>query len=835
MSKQKKILNGIVKRHPDGFGFLIPDDQTQPDVYIPKHSMIGIMTNDHVTVDVIKEHSGSDRFRGEIINIVSRGIKTIVGRLNEMNDKWMIVPDESKGWGADLRVNKSDILNAKPGDLVHINILQYPTQDQAFTGKVVEVIGKIEDPLTDVKRVLRGLSIPVEFSPSTLSEVSSLHEDPSEVDFKSRRDLRSLPLITIDGATAKDFDDAVYTEMTPTGFKLYVAIADVSHYVKPGTSLDKDAYERGTSVYFPNYVVPMLPEVLSNGLCSLKPNVPRLCVVAEMLFNFQGEMEDSEFYEAVMQSKARVTYGEAQELIDGAPVEKILHVKETILRCADLAKLLMARRYREGALDLNIHEVELEIDATGNPIDVQRSERLFSHKLIEELMLAANVAVAKFLDSKQIPAVYRVHDDPSGDAIGMLERYLHNLGSGYRLGGGADNLQKRLNRVLQDFAAEPEGHIINILTLRSLAQAKYSTQNVGHFGLGYDFYTHFTSPIRRYPDLIVHRLIKSQVVPQRGYRTFDEDELTTACNMLSACEQRAVKSERQFNSIKKARFMSKFVDQEFTGLVSSVARFGIFVLLREYEIDGLVKVENLGDDKWEFDEDNLRLVGQRSKKVFSIGHTVKIRVANADPVLGQVDFDLLPEDKAFGGKKRHAQGSVSYSGKSDRRVSDRRGSDRRESDQKNSGGRGGDRGRGKKFREKDESRKSDKDHGQPDNKKKSFKEKRTEAAAKHKERKSKKTQSAPVSTERNIRLRPDLKKSVSPTKAPSKPSTTYVFTPPKQGLGLDDRERARLAEEKLAKLKDLRGNTSENHPDRKNNRADSQKRGQAKNNRKRIR
>lgn len=643
MNKEKNnLITGIIKRHADGFGFLIPDNTDHADVYIPKQSMTGVMTNDRVLVEVFKSR-GEDRYHGEIVKVMSRGTKKVVGRITQLNDLWYLIPDESKGWGHDLKIKQEDALNSKHGDLVQVEIINYYSEDTPFTGKVVEVIGNAQDPLTDVKRVLRSQNVPEEFSPLTLKEVAGLKEDPNPSDWKSRTDIMHLPLITIDGATAKDFDDAVFVETTEEGFHLIVAIADVSNYVKPGTSLDRDAYDRGTSVYFPNFVVPMLPEILSNGLCSLKPNVPRLCLVADMHFDFQGERLSSTFYEAVMKSQARVTYGEAQEIIDGTRIEKFDHVKDTIIRCSDLAKLLMIRRFREGSLDLNISQTELEIDASGNPVDVQKSERLFAHRLIEELMLAANVAVATFLEEKGKGAIYRIHEDPSPDAIKLLDVYLFNLGSKIRLNGG--KLQKKLSKALEHFADHAEGQIINILTLRSLSQAKYSSTNIGHFGLGFASYTHFTSPIRRYPDLIVHRLVKHYVVSANSYPMPDADDLTTAGNILSSSEQRAVKCERQFMSIKKARFIERFVGKEFTGMISSVARFGAFVLLREFDIDGLVKLESLGDDRWVFDEENLRIMGERTKAMFKLGQIVKVIVTHVDVELGQINFDLHPDFK----------------------------------------------------------------------------------------------------------------------------------------------------------------------------------------------
>lgn len=635
---KKKFLQGLIKRHPDGFGFFIPEKADFPDVYVPRQSMNGVMTSDRVMIEVEQERGG-ERFRGEVIKIISRGVTRVVGKLTLTPAGPGVIRDDGKAWGHDLKINRENIGDAKDGDMVVCQVLSHPDEGKPFAGKIVEVIGSADDPLNDVRRVLANNNIPVEFTPETLKEVSKLDPHVPESDFKGRRDLRSLSLITIDGATAKDFDDAIYVEQSGRGFRLIVAIADVSHYVKPGTALDKDAYERGTSVYFPNYVVPMLPEVLSNELCSLKPSVPRLSLVADMQMDFEGALKSSEFYEAVIESKARVTYGEAQEVIDGHPSEKLTHVRDMILRAADLAKILMAKRFREGSLDLEISETQIVIDSAGLVVDMMKSERLFAHRLIEEMMLSANVAVAKFFGEREVPALYRVHEEPNPDAIAILEKYLAAFGG--KSGFSAGKLQKKLTRALQEFEGKPQAEVLNILTLRSMAQAKYSKDNVGHFGLGFQDYTHFTSPIRRYPDLIVHRLLKNLVLKNSDYRLMAEDDLATAGTMLSATEQRSVKAERQFVSIKKARLMATHLGKEFDGMISSVTKFGVFVLLRAFDVDGLIRLENLSRGDMEFDEEQLRLYSPKTGIAFSIGDAVKIRVAKADPSLGQIDFELV--------------------------------------------------------------------------------------------------------------------------------------------------------------------------------------------------
>lgn len=642
--------------------------------------MQGAMTNDKVTIMAEEERDG--RFKGDIIRINERAQKKIAGRFLILKDKhdhpYGIIKDEGKGWGADLRIKMEDSMNAEDGELVSAEIISYPEASEQdsrdsrvdkklFTGRVVEVIGDADSALNDIKRVIINQNIPDVFSKETLEEAKKFSNNPTEADFKDRKDLRGINIITIDGATAKDFDDAVYTEVKPNGFHLYVAIADVSHYVKSETAMDKDAYERGTSVYFPNFVVPMLPEALSNGLCSLNPHVPRLALVAEMNFDFEGTMTNSKFYEAVIESKARVTYGEAQEIVDGKEIEKFNHVKENILRCADLAKVLMARRFKDGSLDLEVPETELVIDGTGEPIDVIKSERLFAHRLIEELMLAANVAVAKFLGGKDIPSMYRIHEPPDPLKISLLQKFIGQLGSKAKFSG--EKLQKQLTKALQEFHGKPQASIIHILTLRSMSQAKYTIDNLGHFGLGFDFYTHFTSPIRRYPDLIVHRLIKNQIgVP--GYRLLAAEDLQSAGTWLSACEQRSAKSERQIQAIKKARFMKKMEGQTFEGMISSITKFGLFVLLKQYNVDGLVRLEDLGtQNSWVYDEENLRLVSKKSGYAYNIGDNLKVTVSMVDIEQGQINF--VPEGtvaKTFDKNHKHEKAEI----KTNRKFEDKK-------------------------------------------------------------------------------------------------------------------------------------------------------------------
>jgi ribonuclease R len=652
----KKLL-GVIKRHPDGYGFFIAEDKSVADIYVAKHSMEGVMSNDRV--EVMARRDG-DRIRGEVLRVTERMTKNVSGHLKRMNSSQGVLRDESFAWGEDLKVSWPPQMAVKDKDWVIVNIVSYPDSLRGFQGQVEAVIGDISDPLNDNIRVLSAHSIPNEFPKNALEEAHRLPTEVRESEFRGRKDLRSKKLITIDGKTAKDFDDAIYVEKLPKGFRLWVAIADVSHYVRPGSAIDKEAYSRGTSVYFPNFVAPMLPEALSNELCSLKPHVPRLSLVAEMDMNFEGEVTRTDFYEAVILSHARVTYGEAQEVIDGNTPESLRHVADEIKRASELAHILMDRRFSEGSLNLEIPESTIELNEAGVPVDIIRSERIFAHRLIEELMLAANVAVAKFLRGKNMPAIYRIHEPPKSEALETLEHFLDAFGYHRRL-DSAGGVQKRITQALKEFEGRPEETVVNILTLRSMNQAKYSPHNVGHFGLGFDDYTHFTSPIRRYPDLIVHRLVKA-ALGVSGYQREPLASLEEAGTMLSACEQRSVKAERQVHAIKKARFLAKHMGEEFDGFISSVAKFGVFVTLRQFDVDGLVKVEELGGDYFEFDEDNLRLVGRKNGKAYVIGDAIRVQVAAADHQTGKVDFVLatgeevkdVPKNQKQPHQKRHA-------------------------------------------------------------------------------------------------------------------------------------------------------------------------------------
>lgn len=664
MSYPKK-MPGIIKRHPDGFGFFIPDDATHPDAYVPAHFMNGVMTQDKVTA-IIDRDGRKDRFWGKIASVDKRYWTQVVAPIEFKGNRFFL-RDTEGAWGQNIEVTvTNDIKGIKSLDLVVVDITDYQDSPKGLCGRLVKVLGTIEQAQFDVERVARTQGIPFEFSKAALEQAKKFKPEVLASDIKKRKNLQKLHFITIDGATAKDFDDAIYVEAHRKGWTLFVAIADVSHYVEPGSPIDQDAFERGTSSYFPNYVIPMLPEVLSNELCSLKPQVVRLAFVCQMEIDLQGNLKKYEFYEASICSHARVTYGQAQEILDGISIKGLEHVEKDILRAQPLAQLLLKKRLSEGSLDLEMPETQVLVDALGEPVDIIKIHRIFSHRMIEEFMLFTNIATARFFEDHKITGVYRIHEDPKSEALEQLAQFSKSFGLSVNL--NAPMLQVELRDAIAKLKGSAQSEIFSSLILRSMKQAKYSADNIGHFGLAFSHYSHFTSPIRRYPDLIAHRIIKGQL--KKDKKEIPEfEEMQGFCTWLSSTEQRAVKAERAIISIKKARLMQKYLGQEHLGVVSSVTKFGIFVTLRQLEVEGLVHIENLSQNpnsRWEFDDQKLVLVERRSGKRYQLGDEVKIQVAATNVMDGKIDFVLSGvkytnrDDKAEQKKEGHSKKSKKF-------------------------------------------------------------------------------------------------------------------------------------------------------------------------------
>ena len=509
----------------------------------------------------------------------------------------------------------------------------------------------IQDSNQDNIRVLKQFSILNEFSSAIRSSYDKNgNEELTPKDLSQRKDLRHLPFVTIDGINAKDFDDSIYVEKLKKGWKAFVSIADVDHYVKEGGALDREAYQRGNSTYFPDFVSPMLPHYLSQNLCSLNPHVPRLTMTVEMHYDHKTQLKKSFFYESVICSHARLTYEHAQAIIEGERAKKVSKaIQSSLLAAKDLTEILMNQRINNGSINLELPETEIFLDEEGSPINIVRSHRLFSHKLIEELMLATNQAIANFLSRKKISSIYRIHETPNREDLSHLDKFLKALGLSASLMGKQNSHLKKskisnnIPQCIEKMKGHPKKVIMHNLILRALPQARYSAYNKGHFGLQFDYYTHFTSPIRRYSDLIVHRLLKRTLKISKGSLSSTK-ELERKAILLSQCEQKSVQAERRITSIKKARFMQKHLGGEFKGMVSTVTKFGFFVTLYDHYVDGLVHINNLGG-RWKFNPSQLFLKSFPSGYSIHQGDNVTIQVAVCNVEEGFIDFDLLEHNQ----------------------------------------------------------------------------------------------------------------------------------------------------------------------------------------------
>jgi ribonuclease R len=633
------LITGTVQGHPDGFGFLVPDDGS-PDVFLGPREMHKVLHGDRATA----RHSGTDRRgrpEGEIVDVLSRANRTIVGRFYEERGVAFVVA-ENRRINQDLLVPPEDRGAARSGDVVVAEIVEQPSPQREALARVVEVLGSYTDPGMEIEIALRKHDLPHEFSPAAKKQAARLPKDVREADRAGRTDLTDLPLVTIDGETAKDFDDAVYCERRGKGFRLVVAIADVSHYVRDGDANDRDARERGTSVYFPRRVIPMLPEELSNELCSLKPDVDRLCVVCEMEVSATGVIKRHRFYPAVMHSRARLTYTQVWSWLSasGSAPREALALLPHLENLYALYHALKEAREARGAIDFDTVEMQLEFDVQGKIVRIVPVVRNDAHKLIEECMLAANVCTAEFLAQNKHPALYRVHEGPTPEKLAALRDFLASCA--LSLPGGDAPTASDYAKLLLRIKDRPDYALLQTVLLRSLQQARYRPDNVGHFGLSYEAYAHFTSPIRRYPDLLVHRAIKA-VLARREYKPQGASwpELGEHCSFT---ERRADDATRDVEAWLKCYFMQDKVGETYDGTISGVTSFGIFVTLDDLNIDGLVHVTELGRDYFHFDAARHAMIGERSGRVFQLAGRLRVKVARVDLETTKIDFTLADEE-----------------------------------------------------------------------------------------------------------------------------------------------------------------------------------------------
>lgn len=628
------LIRGRVSGHADGFGFLIRDDK-QPDVFLGPKEMREVLHGDRVIARV----TGTDRRgrpEGKIVEILERANTRIVGRVLNEHGVLIVVP-ENRRIAQDILLAPGG-KKAAPGQVVTVELLVQPTKFAQPIGKVIEVLGNYADPGMEIEIALRKHELPYEFSSEAKAETRRLPLKVRKKDWAGREDITRLPLVTIDGETAKDFDDAVYCERQGRGYRLIVAIADVSHYVQAGGALDADAEDRGNSVYFPRRVIPMLPEKLSNGLCSLNPQVERLCMACDMSISPTGAIKAYRFYPAVMFSHARLTYTKVAAALydqDAGAREELGALLPQLETLDKLFQVLLKARAKRGAIDFETTETRMIFDDAGKIERIVPEVRNDAHRLIEECMLAANVCASDFLQKREHPALYRVHEGPTPEKLEKLRGFLAEFGLG--IGGGDEPKAGDYAKLLDKVKDRPDAQLLQTVMLRSLRQAVYSPDNVGHFGLAYEAYTHFTSPIRRYPDLLVHRSIKA-ALEGRTYEAGDWDEIGLHC---SATERRADEATRDVVAWLKCYYMQDKVGEEFSGSVSAVVPFGLFVALDDIFIEGLVHISDLGSDYFHFDETRHELAGERTGARYRLSDRVRVQVVRVDLETTKIDFRLL--------------------------------------------------------------------------------------------------------------------------------------------------------------------------------------------------
>ncbi len=646
---QDDYVIGTVKKHPEGFGFLIPDEPGPgiEDVYINRFQMMDVMDKDRIKALVTEEARRGGRKSGRVIEILERGARTVVGKLNIRGKTAYVIPQGSSAefGGADhILIPFNGKLVSQQNKVVICNIKKYPQKHRWAEGEIKEILGEIGEPEVDLSMIVHKFQLRDRFDEKICGEAADFKKWGLQDEIQKRVNLKKLPFVTIDGETAKDFDDAVCVKKLVNGnFKLWVAIADVSFFVKEGSFIDEEAYERAASFYYPGGVIPMLPEILSNDLCSLKPNEDKLTFCCEMEFDSEGNRIDYLIYESLILSRHRLTYTAVQDILDGDAVAKKKYPEliSDVLVMNDLKELLKKKREVRGCLDFDLPESELVLNMQGDVESIMKRPRLEAHMLIEEFMIAANEAVAEYMFFKKKPFIYRVHEEPDQSALAQYHELSDHLGHPLPRSKKPD--PKIYSDLLEKIKNLPEEKILNTALLRSMKQARYSEKNSGHFGLASKCYTHFTSPIRRYPDLVVHRLIKEELKKKTKFSDTKNDpgKIAAQAYHCSNRERLIEGAEREFMALKKAQFMCGKVGSQFEGYISGMIEFGFFVELASYFVEGLVPLSTLHDDRYQFIPERYLIRGRRFRQEFHLGQKVLVEVRSVNLDKRQIDFRLI--------------------------------------------------------------------------------------------------------------------------------------------------------------------------------------------------
>ncbi|HCT0343125.1 TPA: ribonuclease R [Staphylococcus pseudintermedius] len=641
------LVRGTLSQNKKGFAFLRPDDQEMEDIFIPPTKINRAMDGDVVLVEVKKSRGDfrKGKFEGEVKAIESHSIKQVVGTFSEARHFGFVVPDDKRIM-QDIFVPKGQELGAVEGHKVLVQITQYSDGTNSPEGQISAILGHKNDPGVDILSIIYQHGIEIEFPDDVLKEAENVPETILPDELKGRRDLRDELTITIDGADAKDLDDAIAVKKLDNGnTELTVSIADVSYYVTEGSALDREAYDRATSVYLVDRVIPMIPHRLSNGICSLNPEVDRLAMSCRMEIDAQGQVVKHEIFESVIHSNARMTYDAVNRIItdkDAATGAQYPEIVPMLDLAQTLSQQLIAMRKKRGEIDFDIKEAKVIVNEEGIPKEVVTRERGEGERLIESFMLIANETVAEHFNQMEVPFIYRIHEQPKSERLRQFFDFITNFGIMVK-GTGEDIHPSTLQNIHEEIAGRPEDMVISTMMLRSMQQARYDADNLGHFGLAADYYTHFTSPIRRYPDLIVHRLVRKYLIEKsmdgRAMHEWEE-KLPQIAEHTSNRERRAIDAERDTDELKKAEFMIQHIGDEFEGVISSVANFGMFVELPN-TIEGMVNMQNMSDDYYHFDERQMALIGERKAKVYRIGDVVKVKVIHVDVDERQIDFQIV--------------------------------------------------------------------------------------------------------------------------------------------------------------------------------------------------